>query len=161
MKNKKNTIRISTTVHADPKTVWNCYNTPNDIMQWNFASTDWACPSALTELRPGGKHLVRMEAKDGSFGFDFEAIYDEVVPGQRIAYTILDGREVTTEFEQLPEGTQVTTVFDAENEHPLDAQEAGWQAILDNFKRYVEHKTQHHGEATDSQSDHPNPETGI
>lgn len=131
-------IKIETTISADIKKVWDYYTKPEHITKWNFASDDWHCPKAENDLRVGGKLKSRMEAKDGSFGFDFEAIYDEVVEHKKISYTMTDGREAITNFKYQNGKTKVTTTFDAENENPVDMQRSGWQAILDNFKKYVE-----------------------
>ena len=131
-------ITIDAVVSADPDKVWKYYNTPAHITKWNFASDDWQCPSAQIDLRPGGKMVSRMEAKDGSFGFDFEAVYDEVVENKKVSYTMGDGRKAITVFENVGGKTKVTTTFDAENTHPIEMQRGGWQAILNNFKMYVE-----------------------
>ncbi len=131
-------IVVECLVKRSRQFVWTCYNHPEHIVNWNFASADWCCPSAEVDLRAGGRLHTRMEAKDGSMGFDFEATYDEVQDGVRVAYSLTNGRKVQTTFEDRGAGTQVTTCFDAESEHPVDMQRAGWQAILDNFKRYVE-----------------------
>lgn len=131
-------IAIDTLVSADVNKVWNCYNSPEHITKWNFASDDWYCPKAENNLREGGRLKSRMEAKDGSFGFDFEAVYDEVIEHEKIIFTLLDGRKVETLFEFVDGKTNVTTTFDAENENPVEMQREGWQAILNNFKKYVE-----------------------
>lgn len=131
-------ITISTNVSAPIAKVWNAYTTPAGIKNWNFASDDWHCPNAEVDLRVGGKHKARMEAKDGSFGFYFEAEYSEVVPNKVIALVMTDGRRARTTFEQQGIATVVTTVFDAEAQNSIDMQRDGWQSILDNFKRYVE-----------------------
>lgn len=131
-------VAIETTVTANTKKVWDYWNKPEHITKWNFAADDWHCPKAKNDLRVGGKLKSRMEAKDGSFGFDFEAIYDEVIVQKKITYTIADGRQATTDFENLDGKTKITTVFDAENENPVEMQRSGWQAILNNFKKYVE-----------------------
>ncbi|MBL8565033.1 MAG: SRPBCC family protein [Hyphomicrobiaceae bacterium] len=131
-------ITISANVSAPVAKVWNAFTTPAGIKSWNFASDDWCCPSAEVDLRVGGKHKARMEAKDGSFGFDFEAEYSEVVPNKVIAFVMTDGRRARTTFEQQGSATVVTTVFDAESQNSIEMQRNGWQAILDNFKRYVE-----------------------
>lgn len=131
-------IKIETTISADTKKVWDYYNKPEHITKWNFALDEWHCPDAENDLRVGGKLKSRMEAKDGSVGFDFEAVYDEVVDQKKIAYTIADGRQVVTNFENLGNKTKVTTTFEAENQNPVEMQKSGWQAILDNFKKYVE-----------------------
>lgn len=131
-------ITIEVLIAADSKKVWDYWTKPAHITEWNFASADWQCPKAENDLRVGGKYLARMEAKDGSFGFDFEAIYDEVVDGRKITYTMLDGRQASTQFESMGSKTKVTTTFDAENQHPKEMQREGWQAILNSFKKYVE-----------------------
>lgn len=131
-------ITVEALVGADTKKVWDAWTQPAHITKWNFASDDWQCPKAENDLRVGGRYAARMEAKDGSFGFDFEAIYDEVEEQKRSAYTMADGRKAVTDFADLGGSTKVTTTFDAEDTNPVDMQRAGWQAILDNFKKYVE-----------------------
>ncbi|ANE50823.1 SRPBCC family protein [Flavisolibacter tropicus] len=131
-------IKVAATIAADIKKVWDYYTQPEHITKWNFADESWHCQAAENDLKVGGKLKSRMEAKDGSFGFDFEAVYDEVNEHKKITYTIADGRQATTEFEDLGGKTQVTIVFDAENANPEEMQKAGWQAILDNFKKYTE-----------------------
>jgi len=131
-------IKIEALVSADVNKVWNYYNSPEHITKWNFASDDWHCPNAENDLRVGGKLKSRMEAKDGSFGFDFEADYDDVIEHEKIAYKLNDGREVETLFENLDDKIKITTTFDAETQNPVEMQKAGWQSILDNFKKYVE-----------------------
>ena len=135
---KTTKVTIETIINAKPKKVWEYWTQPEHITKWNFASDDWHCPRAENDLRVGGKMNSRMEAKDGSFGFDFEAIYDEVKDQKRIVYTMLDGRVAETDFEDLGGKTKVTTTFDAENQNPVEMQKNGWQAILDNFKKHVE-----------------------
>ena len=131
-------ITINTVIVADIQKVWDYYNSPQHITKWNHASDDWHCPKAENDMKVGGTYLARMEAKDGSFGFDFKAIYDEIIPMAKVAYTLEDERKVVTIFEKQGEQTKVTTVFDAEGMNPIDMQKAGWQAILNNFKRYTE-----------------------
>ena len=134
----KEQIMIDAVVAASPEKVWECWTEPEHITQWNFASDDWCCPSAENNLKVGGQYKARMEAKDGSFGFDFEAIYDEVTPHRTLIYTMTDGRKATTIFEPQDGSTKVAIVFDAEKESSIDMQRDGWQAILNNFKAYVE-----------------------
>ena len=134
-------ITVSSTIDATSDNVWDYYTKPEHITQWNAASDDWQCPRAENDLRPGGKYAARMEAKDGSFGFDFEAVYDEVVPGNRMTYTMGDGRKATTNFEAVEGKTRVTTTFDAEGQNDAEMQRAGWQAILDNFRKYSESRS--------------------
>ncbi len=131
-------ITIETTVSADRKKVWEAYTDPKHIVNWNFASEDWCCPSAENDLRVGGKYKARMEAKDKSFGFDFEAVYTEIIGGEKLVYRIEDGREVTVFFEDGEGKIKVTIVFEAEGQNSEEMQRAGWQAILDNFKAYAE-----------------------
>jgi uncharacterized protein YndB with AHSA1/START domain len=135
---EKTKITIETTVSSNTDKVWDCYTNPEHITKWNFAVDDWQCPWAENDLRVGGKFRSRMEAKDGSFGFEFEGIYDEIIPLQKIAYTMPDGRQVIVNFENLDDKTKVTIVFDPENMNPVDFQKAGWQAILENFRKYTE-----------------------
>lgn len=131
-------ITIAATINSDPKKTWEFYTAPKHIQNWNFANDDWQCPRAENDLHVGGKLKSRMEAKDGSFGFDFEAVYDEVINQKKIVYSIADGRQVNIIFENLDNSTKVTTTFEAEGTHPIEMQRDGWQAILNNFKKYVE-----------------------
>lgn len=133
-------ITIQATIDAPVTKVWDYWTKPEHITGWNFASDDWQCPNATNDVRVGGRYMARMEAKDGSFGFDFEAIYDEVVANNRLVYTMTDGRQVATEFKDQDGRTGVTTTFDADPTHDAEMQRAGWQAIMDNFKRYAETK---------------------
>lgn len=131
-------ITVESTVHAPVAKVWTCWTTPEHITQWNNASDDWHTPKAENDLRAGGKFLTRMEARDGSFGFDFSGTYDEVDMHRHIAYTLEDGRKVAIRFMEKDGVTQVSETFDPEGQNPADMQRAGWQAILDNFKKYTE-----------------------
>ncbi|XWN37219.1 MAG: SRPBCC family protein [Balneola sp.] len=131
-------ITIDSTINVNSEKVWNYWTEPDHITKWNFASDDWCCPSAENDMTIGGTYKARMEAKDGSFGFDFEAVYDEIIEHKKIVYTIADGRKVTTTFEKIDGLTKVTTTFEAESENPIEMQRDGWQAILNNFKRYSE-----------------------
>jgi uncharacterized protein YndB with AHSA1/START domain len=133
-------ITIERVVNAGLENVWNAWNNPEDIKQWNSAHESWHTTRSEVDLREGGTFVSRMEAKDGSEGFDFGGTYTRVVPGQVIEYRMSDGREVTVEFTEGPEGLLVRETFDAENEFPPEFQRQGWQAILDNFGRYVEAK---------------------
>jgi len=137
-------ITIEAIVNAGIERVWDAYNNPIAITKWNQASSDWHCPSAENDLRVGGKLKSRMEAKDGSFGFDFEGVYDEVDTHKIIAYTMGDGRKATTTFEPVENGTKVTTCFDAETQNAVELQQAGWQSILNSFKQYVERRKELH-----------------
>jgi uncharacterized protein YndB with AHSA1/START domain len=131
-------ITIETEVKAPLQRVWDAWNTPEDIQRWNAASDDWHTPSSRVDLREGGKFSARMEAKDGSMGFDFEGTYTRVVAGQRVEFRMGDGREVSVEFRQESGRVLVRETFDAETQNPPEMQRQGWQAILDNFARYVE-----------------------
>jgi len=131
-------ITISTTVNTNPEKVWAFWTQPEHITQWSNASDDWHTPFAENDLTVGGKFKSRMEAKDGSMGFDFGGVYDEVVPHQLISYTIADGRKVRITFANTGMETEITEIFEAEGTNPVEMQQAGWQAILNNFKKYVE-----------------------
>ena len=131
-------ITVKTTIKGDVQKIWRYWTQPNHITKWNFASDDWCCPKAENDLRVGGKMSSRMEAKDGSFEFDFEGVYDEIFDHEKITYTMPDGRVSTTTFESLGEHVEVTTIFDAESQNSIAMQREGWQAILNNFKSYVE-----------------------
>ena len=135
-----NSITVTATIHADIKKVWDYYTKPEHIVKWNFADPSWHCPSASNDMHPGGKYKARMEAKDGSFGFDFEAVYDEVVNEEKFVYTMTDGRQASIVFENVGNKTNMIVTFEAEMENPADMQKEGWQAILNNFKSYVEAK---------------------
>ncbi len=138
METQATVITVETTVHAPITTVWDSWNNPEHITQWAFASPDWHTPWAKNDLRVGGSFSSRMEAKDGSFGFEFGGVYDAVTTNELIAYTMADGRKVMVEFSAEGDATKVVERFDAENENPVDMQQMGWQAILDNFKKYTE-----------------------
>lgn len=130
-------IIVETTIAAPVANVWRAYTTPADIIQWNAASDDWHTTSARVDLRPGGEFCSRMEAKDGSMGFDFAGTYTNVVTNELIEYAFGD-RFAKITFAQGEHGTNVAVAFDPETTHPVEMQRAGWQAILDNFKRHVE-----------------------
>jgi uncharacterized protein YndB with AHSA1/START domain len=131
-------ITVETLVKATLDSVWDAWNNPDDITQWNAASDDWHTTRSAVDLREGGKFSARMEARDGSAGFDFEGTYTRVVPQRLIEYRMEDGREVRVEFSETDEGVQVRETFDAETENAPEVQRGGWQAILDNFARHVE-----------------------
>lgn len=131
-------INIEAIVNAPIEKVWKAWSNPNDIMQWNFADPSWHSPACENDLREGGKFKYRMEARDGSYGFDFEGVYDTVVPHHEIFYTMPDGRKVFNYFESEGDQTKIKTIFDAENENDSELQRQGWQSILNNFKKYVE-----------------------
>jgi uncharacterized protein YndB with AHSA1/START domain len=130
-------ITVETLVQAPLNQVWHAWNTPADIKQWNSAQEDWHTTQSSVDLREGGKFRSRMEAKDGSVGFDFEGIYTRVVPEKAVEFRMSDGREVQVEFVERNGGVLVKETFDAETENPPDLQRQGWQSILDNFARYV------------------------
>lgn len=132
------TITVETQIKAPLEKVWEFWTEPVHITKWNSASDDWHTPTAENDLRVGGNFSARMEAKDGSFGFDFGGVYDTVKIHQEIAYTIGDGRKVRVLFTKQGDQTQVRETFEIENENPAEMQRGGWQAILDNFKKYTE-----------------------
>lgn len=132
------TITIEAMVAAPPARAWQAFTTPDDITKWNFASDDWCCPGAEVDLRVGGRYAARMEAKDGSFGFDFEGVYEDVDPQKAVTLLLGDGRRARTTFDPVDGGTRVQTTFDPENTNPLEMQRHGWQQILNNFKAHVE-----------------------
>lgn len=138
MTDSKTKVTINATINAPVEKVWTVWNEPQHIMQWNSASDDWHSPRAENDLRNGGTFNYRMEARDGSFGFDFAGVYDEVVPNERISYTMGDSRTVTNIFTPKDGGTEITSTFEAESENPVEMQRDGWQAILNNFKKYTE-----------------------
>jgi uncharacterized protein YndB with AHSA1/START domain len=130
-------ITVQTTVKAPIAEVWRAYNTPDDIKQWNTASPDWHTTKSSVDLRVGGVFSSRMEAKDGSFGFDFEGTYTKLVPHELIEYAFGD-RVGVVEFQQGEGSVTVRVTFDAETTHPEEQQRQGWQAILDSFAKHVE-----------------------
>lgn len=135
MTNNKITIRA--TILADNQKVWDFYTQPEHITKWNFADPSWHCPTAQNDMQVGGKYSARMEAKDGSFGFDFVAIYTEIIIEQQFSYEF-GGRKATVMFNTVNNKTEIIIDFDAENENPIEMQKDGWQAILNNFKLYTE-----------------------
>ena len=134
----RNVITVTNTINAPVKMVWEYWTKPEYITQWNNASDDWHTPRAENDLRTGGKFTSRMEAKDGSMGFDFGGVYDAVKENEYIEYTMEDGRKVNVRFTSKGDQTEVVESFDAEETNSIDMQRDGWQAILNNFKRYVE-----------------------
>ena len=131
-------ITVETTIKAPVEKVWKYWSTPAHITQWCSASDDWHAPSAENDLQTGGKFSTRMEAKDGSFGFDFGGVYDEVKANELISYTLGDGRKVKITFSPSGNATTIVETFEAEGTNPIEMQKGGWQAILDNFKKYAE-----------------------
>lgn len=133
-------ITVETRVKAPVEKVWQAYINPEDVKQWNTASPDWHTPTAAADFREGGAFSFRMEAKDGSMGFDFAGVYTRIVPLQLIEYTFGD-REAKVEFTQTADGVEVRLDFDPDQQYPVEHQKNGWQAILDNFARYVEEQS--------------------
>lgn len=131
-------ITVSSVVAAPIEKVWEFFTEPKHVMQWNHASDDWHSPRAVNYLKVGGVFNYRMEARDGSAGFDFTGTYNEVVRHERIVYTMDDGRKVEETFVSEGAGTKVAVMFDPETINPPSMQRAGWQAILNNFKSYTE-----------------------
>lgn len=134
----KSAITIEATVKGNIEKVWNYWVEPKHIVTWNSASPDWHTPKAENDPRTGGRFMSRMEARDGSFGFDFEGIYSNVEKHKVIEYALGDERNVKITFEPKGDSVKVTETFDPENENPIEMQRGGWQAILDNFKKYTE-----------------------
>lgn len=134
----KAVIMIYVKISAPTEVVWKRWTCPEDILKWNQASDDWHTPRAINDLRDGGRFVFRMEAKDGSFGFDFSGIYDRVQPNNLINYTLDDGRKVTIVFQNNGNETTVIETFEAENANSIEQQRNGWQSILNNFKKYTE-----------------------
>ena len=132
-------ITVEALAHAPIARVWAAYTTPQDIKQWNAASDDWHTTRANVDLRVGGEFSSRMEAKDGSMGFDFAGTYTKIVPNKRIEYAFGD-RKAEVEFDPASEGVRVRVTFDPEQTHPVEMQRGGWQAILDSFARHVERR---------------------
>ncbi len=132
-------IKISSIILKPKKQVWDYYTLPQHITQWNFADPSWHCPHAENDVQVGGKYLARMEAKDGSFGFDFMGVYTHLNFGNSYTLVLEDEREVIVQFNsKTADSTDITILFDPETENPLEMQQAGWQAILNNFKNYCE-----------------------
>ena len=136
--NERTVITIETTVKAPFDKIWDVWNKPEHITKWATASEDWHTTRSENDLREGGKFVSRMEAKDGSMGFDFGGVYDSIKPNESIEYTMSDGRKVKTTFNVNGDTTRIVQSFDAEQTNPVEMQRMGWQAILDNFKRYTE-----------------------
>lgn len=132
------TITIETTVNAPVAKVWQYWTQPAHITRWNNASEDWHSPRAENDVRTGGKFNIRMEAKDGSMGFDFAGTYDKVIPNEQINFTMGDGRKVSVGFICDGQKTRIVESFETETEHSIDMQRNGWLAILNNFKKYAE-----------------------
>jgi uncharacterized protein YndB with AHSA1/START domain len=138
MEPTNNTITVETTVAASVEKAWERFTTPTDIKNWNSASPDWHTPHAENDLREGGSFNYRMEARDGSMGFDFGGVFTAVKPNESLHYTIGDGRKVAVHFSASGTNTRVVETFEAESMNAIEMQRGGWQAILDSFKRYTE-----------------------
>lgn len=134
----KPVITIEAIVNKPIDKVWECWTKPEHITKWCFASEDWHAPSSTSDFKVGGKISTRMEAKDGSFGFDFWGIYDGITANEKLAITMGDGRKWDTYFSVADGGVKVVEAFEAESENPIEMQQTGWQMILNNFKKYVE-----------------------
>lgn len=136
---EKKTITVQAVIDAPVEQVWKLYTEPEHVMKWNNASNDWHTPRAENDLKVGGKFLYRMEAKDGSSGFNFDGTYEQVIANELIVYSISDGRKVEVTLTKDDNArTKMATTFEAENSNPIEMQRDGWQAILNNFKIYVE-----------------------
>ncbi|TJY43972.1 polyketide cyclase [Cohnella pontilimi] len=135
---QKTRVTVQAVIQAPVEKVWRYWSEPEHITKWNQASETWHSPRSENDLRVGGKFLTRMEAKDGSTGFDFGGVYDVVKQLEQISYTLGDGRKVDITFVNQGNETKVVEIFDAESTHSIEMQQAGWQAIMDNFKRYTE-----------------------
>jgi uncharacterized protein YndB with AHSA1/START domain len=136
--NEPGVIPVETFVSAPINEVWKIWTSPEHIVVWNNASDDWHTPAAENDLRVGGQFVYKMEAKDGSFGFAFSGIYEDVVENTKIAYVLEDKRKVVITFEEQEGGVLVKEVFDPEQVNSIELQQKGWQSILDNFKKYAE-----------------------
>ncbi|MEW4924218.1 SRPBCC family protein [Algibacter sp. 2305UL17-15] len=135
---KKMTITVETTIKASIEKVWEFWTEPKHIINWNFASDEWCCPTATNDLQKDGNFVWRMEAKDGSMGFDFTGTYINIINNEFISYRMTDGRIVEIKFTKEGDEVQLSETFEAEGTNSDEQQRAGWQAILGNFKRYVE-----------------------
>ncbi len=138
METFNHTLEVKATVKSPIEKVWNFWTDPTHITKWCTATPEWQTPKAENDLRVGGTFMSRMEAKDGSMGFDFKGTYDEVKLYQRIVYTMEDGRKAWIDFQKAGDSVEIVERFHAENTNPVEMQQAGWQAILDSFKKYTE-----------------------
>ena len=140
VKELKGFVVVGALLKKPVKEVWYDWTDVDEVVNWNFASDDWACPNAMNDLRPEGSFIYRMEAKDGSVAFDFSGYYKEIREEEFISYTLNDGRLVEIDFRSVPSGTWIMEAFMPEGENSVDRQREGWQSILNNFKKYVESK---------------------
>lgn len=138
MTTTKTAITVESTIQAPVAKVWEYWNEPEHIKKWAFASDDWHAPKAENDLRTGGTFSTTMAAKDGSFSFDFGGVYTQVKEHKLIEYTLGDERKVSILFSSIGDATKVVETFEAEDTHPVEMQQSGWQAILDNFRKYTE-----------------------
>ncbi len=136
----ENRITVQTKIQSPIEKVWEFYTEPKHITKWNFASMEWCCPTAKNDLRKGGEFNFRMEAKDGSMGFDFTGFYINIIPKELITYKIADGRNVEVKFSTNGNEIHLSQIFEAEGTNSDELQKNGWQAILENFKKYVNSK---------------------
>lgn len=137
---QKTSVTVKTTVNCPASKAWDLWTRPEHITKWNAASDDWHTPHATNDLRPGGKFTSRMEAKDGSMGFDFGGTYKDVKQHAFISYEMDDGRNVQVAFTPKGNQTEITETFEAEGQNPVEMQKTGWQSILDNFRKYAENQ---------------------
>lgn len=135
---EKTKITVQVLVKSTMQKAWDSWNNPKHIIKWCFASPDWHCPKSENDLQPGGNFASRMEAKDGSFGFDFGGVYQDVKKHELISYIMEDTRKVSIEFSETGEGILIKETFEAESENPIEMQREGWQAIMNNYKSYTE-----------------------
>ena len=143
MESKESTyITVKARINVPVEMAWKFWTSPGDIVKWNNASDDWHTTKAENDLRSGGKFSFRMEARDGSTGFDFSGVYEKVIPNEQIKYSLDDGRKVVIVFFALYDITEVAETFEAESTNPIEMQRDGWQAIMDNFKKYAESNKQ-------------------
>lgn len=131
-------ITVQTTINNTIEIVWDSFTNPEHIIHWNFASDDWHCPYAKNDLVAGGSFTYHMAAKDGSFGFDFGGVFDEIMLNKLLRMTLGDGRKIEVHFKTVNNQTEVTETFEAENQNPIEMQRIGWQMIMDNFKKHTE-----------------------
>ena len=131
-------ITVQTSINSSLAQVWECWTQPEHIVNWNFASDDWCCPAATNDLHVGAEFHYTMAAKDNSFSFDFWGTYDQIIPHEILAITLGDGRNLYITFQAIVDKVLLTENFDPESENPVELQQAGWQQILDNFKKYVD-----------------------
>ena len=132
-------VTLKTTILRPVQKVWEFFTKPEHITQWNFANDEWKCPSAKSDLREGGRFNYRMETKDGSFGFDYAGVFEEIIPEQKLSYHLDDGRKVEVFFASIDNSTtEITEIFEPETSNPVEMQRDGWDKILHNFEKYAE-----------------------